>query len=101
MSLFAHWSANLDKADEDGTSPLAAAIVAGKAEAAAALVAAGASVNAPNRLGGEGPLFLAAKLGQLSLLRQMLATGTANLDQQTSYGQTAVYAATLHRVSVT
>ncbi len=67
VTMLLEHGANLDAVDNDGLTPLAIAAQNGKSEAAQALVAAGADVNAPVAKGGYTPLMLASISGSSDL----------------------------------
>ncbi|MBN9064824.1 MAG: hypothetical protein BGP06_06850 [Rhizobiales bacterium 65-9] len=88
-------NAAIDAADSDGRTALLIAVANGREEAAAALIAAGADVNAQaaNR---DTPWLLAGADGRVAMLRAMLATGAVDYARRNRYGGNALIPAAHH-----
>ena len=76
-------------------SPLLIATRENDIEAARALIAAGADVNAKDQI-ADTPFLYAAAEGRLEILRMILATGKANLADTNRYGGNALIPAAHH-----
>jgi uncharacterized protein len=85
----------LETVDGDGRTPLLIATRANDVEAARALIAAGADVNAKDRI-SDTPFLYAGAEGRLEILRLILATGKANLADTNRYGGNALIPAAHH-----
>ena len=81
--------------DKDERTELLLATRANAMRAAAALIAAGADVNAKDRI-ADTPFLYAAAEGRLEILRLILATGRANLADTNRYGGNALIPAAHH-----
>ena len=81
--------------DKDERTELLLATRANDVRAAAALIAAGADVNPKDRI-ADTPFLYAAAEGRLDILRLILATGHANLDDTNRYGGNALIPAAHH-----
>ena len=98
--------ADVNVREEDGTTPLAWAVVRGNATNVDLLLKSGADPNLTNDL-GIGPLYLAIENGFVSLATQLLESGAdANVARENGetplmaaarYGQTRIVAALLKR----
>jgi ankyrin repeat protein len=87
--------ATLDHRDKDGRTPLLLAARANHVAAARHLVRAGADVNAKDAI-GDTPFLYAGAEGRDEILRMILATGRAKLDDTNRYGGTALIPAAHH-----
>ena len=83
--------ADPNDADADGTTALHWAVHQGESEVAAALLNAGATVDAPNRYGVR-PLYLAAENGDTSMTHALLEAG-ANPNGMRVEGETVLMTA--------
>jgi len=81
--------------DTDERTELLLATRANDVTAAAALIAAGADVNAKDRI-ADTPFLYAAAEGRLEILRLILATGRADLADTNRYGGNALTPAAHH-----
>ena len=81
--------------DSHGRTELLLATRANDVAAAAALIAAGADVNARDVI-ADTPFLYAAAEGRLDILRLILATGRANLADTNRYGGNALIPAAHH-----
>ena len=81
--------------DKDERTELLLATRANDVTAAAALIAAGADVNAKDRI-ADTPFLYAAAEGRLEILRLILATGRADLADTNRYGGNALIPAAHH-----
>ena len=81
--------------DKLGRTELLLATRANDVTAAAALIAAGADVNAKDMI-ADTPFLYAAAEGRLEILRAILATGRANLVDTNRYGGNALIPAAHH-----
>ena len=81
--------------DKMGRTELLLATRANEVTAAAALIAAGADVNAKDMI-ADTPFLYASAEGRLDILRLILATGHANLDDTNRYGGNALIPAAHH-----
>ena len=81
--------------DKQGRTELLLATRANDVTAAAALIAAGADVNAKDMI-ADTPFLFAAAEGRLDILRLILATGRANLADTNRYGGNALIPAAHH-----
>lgn len=86
---------SVDHRDEDGRTPLLLATRANHLAAARHLIQAGADVNARDAM-GDTPFLYAGAEGRDEILRLILATGRARLDDTNRYGGTALIPAAHH-----
>jgi ankyrin repeat protein len=86
---------NVNKATEEGSSPLHLAIELGLANVVKKLITKGASVTAA-RKDGYTPLHVAARFGKLDSIRAMKETGRLNLNAALKSERTALHLAAEH-----
>jgi hypothetical protein len=87
--------ADIEARDEQGRTALLVATMDDRAEIATALIDAGADVNA-KALNKDTPFLYAGAEGRNAILKLILATGKANLDDTNRYGGTALIPAAHH-----